>query len=495
MSEIPPASPPSQEEPRTPESAAVERHPPPDDPSPPPPAAEGAPAAAEPLPDAPSPSDLRKAVQASRLAEVMEALQGLSPIARAEVFLQLGPRDRRQVLKAAPPGIAASLLADCDSAALADLLAAFRVKDLAPAFRLIAPDDLADLALRLPRAKADEVLEQLEPAAREEVQRLMTFAPDSAGGLMTPRYLSVPETATAGKALEIVRQSAPAEASSYIYLVDAGGRLAGLVPLRALVLASPREPVRDFGIRNVDHLKASAPYSEVFAAFERRPLLSLPVVDDKDRLLGIVTAEDAGVARQRAEEMVLRGLTGVDPREALRATLTAAAGRAPWLGATIAAGLACAVAASTFHDVLTRLTVVGAFVPLVLALADSVAAQTMAVVLSARSGGAARGDALKSLIWKELRIGVLVSVAGAVAVALASVAWHRRLDLALLIGGAVVISGAWAAFLGALMPGFLEKLKVRPEDAGGPLTLALADLSAIVIFLGSAAGFLALRGA
>ncbi len=448
-----------------------------------------------PLPAEPSPAEVRKALRAARLAEVLGALEHLSPLARAESFLQLGSRERRQVLKAAPPELAAALLSDCDSAALADLLSAFPMRDLAPAFRLIPPDDLADLALRLPSAKAEEVLAQLEDGPREEARKLMSFDPESAGGMMTPRYLAIPDGVTAGKALELVRESAPGVSSSYIYLVDAGGRLAGIVPLRSLVMASPKDPVRDFGLRDIDRLRASAPASEVFAAFDRRPLLSLPVVDDKDRLLGIVAADDAGAARQRAEENVLRGVTGVDPREALRTTLVSAAGRAPWLGATIAAGLGCAMAASAFHDALSRLAVVGAFVPLVLAMADSIAAQTMAVVLSARSGSAARGAAMRALLWKEIRIGLVVSVAGAFAIALASVAWHRRLDLALLIGGAVLVSGAWAALLGALMPGLLERARVKPENAGGPLTLAVADLSALLIFLGAAAGFLALRGA
>ncbi|KAF0241549.1 MAG: MgtE integral membrane [Planctomycetota bacterium] len=264
------------------------------------------PPAQTPLPSVPSPSEIRKAVRAARLVEVLSALERLSPMSRAEAFLQLGSRERGKVLKAASPELAASLLADCDSATLADLLAAFRLRDLAPALKLIAPDDLADLVLRLPAAKAAEVLEQLEAGAREEVQKLMTFDPDSAGGMMTPRYLSVPDVLTAGKALELVRESAPGVSSSYIYLVDSGGRLAGVVPLRGLVLASPRDPVRDFGLRHVERLRTSAPTSDVLSAFERRPLLSLPVVDDKDRLVGIVTADDAVAVRQRAEENVIR---------------------------------------------------------------------------------------------------------------------------------------------------------------------------------------------
>src|SRR5207244_714248 len=98
--------------------------------------------------------------------------------------------------------------------------------------------------------------------------------------------------------------------------------------------------------------------------------------------------------------------------------------------------------------------VVGAFVPLVLSLADSIASQTIAVVFSARTSGR---SAMRQLVLKEMRIGLLVSAAGAVTVALASIAWHRRLDLALLIGAAVVVSGTWAALLGALIPGVLER--------------------------------------
>src|SRR5581483_6422927 len=174
---------------------------------------------AEQLPDL-SATKLRGAVQSGRVAEILEQFRALSPVRRAELFVQLGLDQQKAILAGAPPPLVASILADCDSASLRDLLLGTDPASIAAALRQIPPDALADIVLRLPREQADRILEAVDPSLRGEARKLMTFDPSTAGGLMTTRYLSVPDVVTVDRALEIIRGAGRADTPSYIYIVD-----------------------------------------------------------------------------------------------------------------------------------------------------------------------------------------------------------------------------------------------------------------------------------
>lgn len=458
-----------------------------------PPAAGGAEArpAPEPLePEKLTATRLRAALKEGRREDVLRALEALSPVRRAELFVQLRPAEQKEILASARPELGASLLAECDSARLSQTLEEIDLGAVEAALRLVPPDNLADIVLHLSPETAARVLERLDPALREEVRKLREFDPETAGGLMTTRYQSVPDVVTVGRALELLRQSRSADASSYIYVVDALGRLTGVVPLRRLILAQPRQSIRSVMVKDVTRLKVTAPKDEILSVFNQYHFMSLPVVDDKDRLVGIVTFDDVMAAMRRSEETVLRSVTGVDPREALKETWVATRGRLPWISVTILGGLACALIGGFFQRTLAELVVLGIFIPIVLALGESIGAQTTSVVLSTLAGGNPLREELRSFVLKELRVGLLVAVYSGVVVSVTSLAWHGNPRLGLLIGGAVFVSVAWAALLAVVIPGAMKRLRVNPAVASGPLVLALADLSTLLVYFGGATLFL-----
>jgi len=383
----------------------------------------------------------------------------------------------------------ASILADCDSASLEELLVQIEPASISAALRLIPPDALADIVLRLPAEKADSILAAVDGSLREDVRKLMKFDPQTAGGLMTTRYLSVPDVVTVGRALDIIRAGGRADTPSYIYIVDAGGKLSGVAPLRALMMARPQDPVYSIMVKTVTRLKASAPLEDIVGMFQQYHYVSLPVVDDKDRLIGIVTLSAMKEAQQQGQEQVLRGITGIDPRERLKQTLVAVRGRIPWITVTIVGGLGCALITGFFQHTLETLVVLGVFMPVVLALGESIGAQTTSVVLSTFAEGAGAKGELLAFMVKECLVGLLAAVYSGVVVAATSLLWHGNPRLGLLIGGAVFISVAWAAFLAVVIPGLMKRFRVNPAIASGPLVLALADFSTLLVYFGGATFF------
>lgn len=411
------------------------------------------------------------------------------PVERAELFLRLRLPEQKSVLAAAPPELVASILADCDSASLEPILAALDPAPLAPAFSLIPPDNLADVVLHLPAEKREPLLALLDATLREEVRKLMTFDPESAGGLMTTRYLSVPDVVTIGHAIELLRAEKRADTPSYIYIVDVAGRLAGVAPLRKLILGNARSPIRSIMVASVTRVPAGASKEELVDLFQKHHFASLPVVDPQDRLVGIVTSDDVMKAIRRGEEQVLQGVTGVDPRERLKETLAATRGRLPWMAVTIAGGLGCAFIGGLFQQTLEQMVVLGVFVPLVLALGESIGAQTTSVVLSTLMGRPLSRSELLAFGLKEVVVGVLIALISGIAVAASSVLWHGNPRLGALIGGAIFVSVAWAALLAVCIPGTMKRMNVNPAIASGPLVLALADLSTLLVYYGGATLF------
>ena len=442
-------------------------------------------------PDRLSATLIRSALKNGRDPEIIAALDKVSPVRRAELFVQLRPSEQKHILYATPPELAASILSDSDSASIGRTLADVDLTTLAPALRQIPPDNLADILLHLPSQTVDQILGLFDAALRDDVRKLLAFDPETAGGLMTTRYLSVPDVVSVGKALDLLRASRAGEGPSYINIVDASGRLAGVAPLRKLLMANPRRPVREVMEKDVVRLSVSTRTEEIVELFNQYHFLSFPVVDSKDRLTGIVTFDDVMDAMREAEETLIRGVTGVDPRESLKETLAAARGRIPWVTVTIIGGLGCALIGGFFQRVLSELVVLGIFIPIVLALAESIGAQTTLVVLTTLGRATPSKADLWRFIRKEIVVGILAGIYSGVVVSLTSLLWHGNPRLGLLIGGAVVLSVSWAALLAVLIPGFMKKFRVNPAIASGPLVLAFADLSTLLVYFGGATLFMA----
>jgi magnesium transporter len=454
------------------------------------PAAAAAPPAAVLSPE-PSVAEIRRTLREGRIAEVVTCFQGLAPRLRAELFLNLRVPDQTALLAVAPPELAASLLADSDSKSISGLLSRYDLPSLKPTLRLIHPEDLADILLHLPVDRRDEALSALDAETAAEVLGLMTFDPESAGGLMTPRYLSVPVVVSAGRALELLRTGKEAAAASYVYGVDAQGRLQGVVPLRTLLLANPRKEISSVMVPSAVRLKVSTPVQEIVEVFSRHHYVSLPVVDDRDRLVGIVTADDVMKEMRRLEDLVLQGVTGVDAaRERLRETFAATRGRLPWITVTIAGGLGCAFIGKLFEQTLAESVMLGIFAPLVLALSESIAAQTASVVLSTLASGTLDASERRAFTLKEISVGLLVAVYAGVVVTGLSHFWHGNPRLGLLIGGSILVSMVWSAILAVSIPVLLHRFRVNPAIASGPLVLTIGDLSTLGVYFGAAAVFL-----
>lgn len=412
--------------------------------------------------------------------------RGERPEVRPEIFVQLKPKEQAAVLDRSTPDQIISLLHESDRRSVVDGLAMYGIERAAPYLRELPPQDLADLALRLGTDYRVRLMEALEPALAAEVSTILSHPPDTAGGMMSPRYVSVPEVHTVARALELLRQHAKGEAINYVYVVDPGGRLTGTLPVRALLASEPGARVHDVASRDLVKLNARQAKDEVVHVFKSHNYQGLPVVDDQDRLVGVVSADTVLSAVRAQEDEIVFGATGADARELELRTEQAMTRRLPWITMTVVGGLACAFIGGLFRHTLERTVVIGLFIPLILAVSESVAAQTATIVLKTLVTGDLPPGGLWRFLLKEIAVGLLLGLYAAVLVVLASLLWHTDTRLALVIGSSVVLGVCWSTLVGVTVPTTLRKLRVEPSVAGGPVVLLIADLFTLLFYLGIA---------
>jgi magnesium transporter len=304
---------------------------------------------------------------------------------------------------------------------------------------------------------------------------------------------------TVGDALECIRREGVGERVIYFYVVDEQKRLAGVVPTRRLLTASLETPLSEIMVRRIVAIPAKATILDACEFFVLYKFLAFPVVDEKRRVIGIIDANlfaeeilEAGESEDRS-----RPAAPVGPEffEALGFRIEQIRGASPWRGfrfrfpwllVTVTGGTLSAILARLFEATLARSLVLAFFLTMVLALNESVSMQSMSVTIHALRSISVTDRWLASAFRREVVTALLLGVACGLVVSAIVFMWRNNLAGAFVIGGSIAVSLVSACVLGLGVPSLLHRFKLDPKIAAGPVTLALADFVALVIYFTSA---------
>ncbi len=292
---------------------------------------------------------------------------------------------------------------------------------------------------------------------------------------------------TVGDAIASARSSPPGGRIIYFYVVDESGRLEGVVPTRRLLLSADATPLADVMVRKVVGIPASATVLEACEFFLLHRLLAFPVLDDERRLLGVVdvdlyTEELADLDRREDTDDLFQ-LIGVHYQDSQQGSpLAAFRGRFPWLVANIVGGIVAAVLSGVFERELTKAVSLALFIPVVLALAESVSIQSVSLALQMLHGRQPTLAGIARALRVESATGALLGLASAVTVAAVAVVWLRDATLGACILGGITGGVTVAAVIGAAMPNILRFFDREPQVAAGPIALAATDMATLTIY-------------
>ncbi|MGH7748874.1 MAG: magnesium transporter, partial [Candidatus Dormibacteria bacterium] len=221
-------------------------------------------------------------------------LSKMHPADIAEIVGQLGGRDREAIFASLDDETAADTLEESSEEVQAQILSRLDDERAADILEAMSPDEAADLLADLPEERREQLIAKMEADEAEDVEELLAYAEDTAGGLMTTEYVAMPASLTAEQAIDRLRELEPdAESIYYVYVIDDDERLLGVLSLRDLIVAKPATPVADLMIKRVIAVPLDARPEDVAAVIAKYNLLAIPVVDDDDRIQGIVTIDDA----------------------------------------------------------------------------------------------------------------------------------------------------------------------------------------------------------
>lgn len=292
---------------------------------------------------------------------------------------------------------------------------------------------------------------------------------------------------TVGEAIAAARALPPEGRIIYFYVLDAAGRLAGVVPTRRLLLSPDATPIRDVMVTRVVTIPAAATVLDACEFFLLHKLLAFPVVDDERRMLGIVdvdlyTEELADVDRREDLDDLFQ-LIGVHFEDShARSPVAAFRSRFPWLLANIAGGIMAAFLSGLFQAELEKAVALALFVPVVLALAESVAIQSVSIALQRLHGRPPSLGGILRAVRHESLTGILLGAASAAAVALVALAWLGQRAVAAALLGGITGGVVCAAAIGVAMPNLLRLFAREPQVAAGPVALAATDMVTLVIY-------------
>jgi len=309
---------------------------------------------------------------------------------------------------------------------------------------------------------------------------------DSVQRHMRTDFIQLCEDLTVAQALDVILEKQPAGRIIYFYVTNNDGRLRGVVPTRRLLLSSRDKRLSQIMVRSVIAIPQNASVLDACEFFTLHRLLAFPVVDEQRRIIGLVdvdlyTRELFDLDRREGNYDVFQ-LIGVQLTKAQQSSPFAAFRRRfPWLLTTIAGGLLAAVISDLYHDVAT-LALVVPFIPLVLALAENVAIQSVSLAIQTLHGQRPMPAMLFPKVKFELATGSLLGIACGVIVGMAVLIWKGDPTATLSLLGAIGASLACAAVLGLAMPYLLRILKCNPQVAAGPIVLASADMVTLLVY-------------
>lgn len=435
--------------------------------------------------------NLRQLAQAGDVTAFLREASRLQPADLADVLAELDPELRLKMVQALPPQLVSEALTEMEETGQAEqVLAALNPQQAADLVDQLEDDDAVDLIGDLPPETASRILAHV--AHRADVERLLAYGEETAGGLMTTAVVAVRAGATASQAIrEIRRQAEESEHFYQVYVVNRDGRLVGLLPLQRLVVAPPDRPVREIMEPPVVTVPPHMDQEEVARLMARYNVAAVPVSDADGRLLGRVTFDDViDVVEQESTEDLLQfgGVSGHeqlagDWRQAVRSRL-------PWLFVNTVTAFLAALVVWAFQDAINAAVVLAVFMPIVAGQGGNAGTQALAVTVRRIALGLIPRGQERSVVRKEVLVGMVNGLIVGLAVGV----------VAGLVGGtpvlgAVVVLAMWAnlavaGLVGSVVPLVLQRWGVDPAVASSMFVTPVTDAVGFLLLLGLASWLL-----
>ncbi|MBU2512271.1 magnesium transporter [bacterium] len=430
-------------------------------------------------------SHLHKIVNKTHAADLSQVFKSLTLVSQRKLFGMIDDMEQK-----------GSLFSELEDKVLLDLINSLPLSNIVDVLENMASDDAADILDKLPDEIADTILEKMKQEGSDELEDLLSYENDTAGRIMVPDFIAFEEHVTAKQAIESLQKvHQDVEMVFYIYVIDEYSKLVGVLSLRQLVVVPPDTPLKEFMTTDIFSVRTNMDQEEVAKVVAQYDILAVPVVDDSNKLVGIITVDDViDIFREEATEDFLKmagvGEEYVETQSIFRGTRT----RLPWLFASAIGGIFAFFIINDFEQSLTRFAYLAAFIPVIMGMGGNVGTQSSAIVVRGLATGRLVLRDFWPVVFKQLSTGfILGGVYGTLIGIVAQIRFYETIPsgmFALSVSLAVVCSMSIAALVGSLVPMVFARINVDPAVASGPFVTTSIDIISVFFYFKIATTFL-----
>ena len=431
-------------------------------------------------------SQLKEELNGFHSADLADIFQELKPEERLECFNLIEEEKAAEMIEYLPPNLQVEILGDIDT----DLAARIIQK--------LPHDATADVLGDMEEDETEAYLESLPQKFSEEVRELMNYDEDTAGGMMTPLFMTVTPNMIVKDVLDYIRNRAEEDNIDlyYVYVTDRQEHLLGVVSLRSLLVSPFKTKIADIMNSDIVKLHIDDYRDTISDVFMKYQFDSLPVVDQYNHLRGIVTWDDAqdAVEEETTEEIYASSgiSTGsIDEDEILDGSIfTSIRARTPWLFVTLIGELIAVNVANYYGKTLQALPIIAIFMPLLAGLAGNIGTQSITLIVRGLSTGQLTMASTLKHILRESFIGFLIGAFFGAVVMLFTWGWQHNIELGVIVGAAMALNMALATLIGTLTPFAMKRLDIDPAVASGPVIATAIDVLGLAVYFSLASIFL-----
>jgi magnesium transporter len=386
----------------------------------------------------------------------------------------------------------AKLLQEMDAAQQMKVLIKLGAEKSGKVLDLMDNDDLAAMFTALPPEKVEGFLSLMKQEESLIVKKIMDYPPDTAGRLMTNRFVWIPEHYTVRETVEKLKYFAEiTETFNYMYVVDSERKLKGVISYRDLILHEEGEKIADLMFTRVISVSVLTDQEKVARLIERYDFLSMPVVDEEDKLVGIITVDDVidVVIQEASEDIAKLSASGKDITFETKATV-AAYRRLPWLILLLFIGLVSGTIISSFEETIEKVVALTFFMPMIAGMTGNTGTQSLAVVVRGLTTQTIDKQTVTRLILREFWVALIIGATCGLLISVIAFFWKGSMVLGFVVGSSLVLTLILGTLAGTVIPLILYRFNIDPAVASGPLITTLNDILSLFIYFGIATMFL-----
>ena len=441
--------------------------------------------------------EIRDILEKNDYKKLKSILHEYHPVDIAEFYEELSSQESINLFKVLDFDDAVQVLEEIDSDKKFFILTNIKPSYASKLIAEMSSDDVADLLGDLEEEEKKRILSLIGENEQADLKDLLAYGKNTAGGRMTTEYIAFPKDLKAKDALNKLGELAlDAETIYYVFAVDSEGRLVGVVSLRDLILAPEQTPIKDFMQTDLKKVNALSDQEEVARLIKKYGFLALPVVDDDNVLLGIVTVDDAMmVVEEETTEDILK-LSGSDFDEKIAlgqvSPWARAKRRLPWILVAVVGEIFSGRVINDFSAALQTIVALSFFIPVLMDMGGNVGTQSAAIIVRGLATGEINTSSIAKNVLREAAVGMILGVFNGLLVAAMTYFWQGEVLLGVVVGIAMAFNLTLAAMLGTFMPLLWHKLGHDPAVASGPLVTTLLDILGLFVYFSTATWILKL---